>query len=88
MYPHHTSCTEAKIILIIGAFLTVGASTVYGHFFHAAGKLCENELKVCAASVTCSGTFNFFLTSAQWWWRGVAVTSLGVSTMLLYVGPG
>jgi len=27
-------------------------------------------------------------SSIQWWRRGVAVTSLGVSTNLLYVGPG
>jgi len=24
----------------------------------------------------------------SWWRRGVAVTSLGVSTRLLYIGPG
>jgi len=24
----------------------------------------------------------------DWWWRDAAVTSLGASTKLLYVGPG
>jgi len=31
---------------------------------------------------------SLYLRNGGWWRRGIAVTSLGVSTKLLYVGPG
>jgi len=33
-------------------------------------------------------TIHCYMRYRQWWRRGVAVTSLGLSTKLLYVGPG
>ena len=51
------------------------------------GKLSGND--AMQISLLCGkGVYMCALLSANWWRRGVAVTSLGVSTKLLYVEPG
>ena len=70
--------------ILPGAKFTVRPSLVFSYINSITARHSSS-----ACQPNCVACFSRAATTWYFWWRrGIAVTSLGVSTKLLYVGPG